>query len=267
MTGEVIVFLNIDWTDPTVLHYHLAEPSPEVLAHPDNSQYCTAVGQILAFTLMAVGSPGQRQERGQEERRTAIECLKTWTEDYEMILHSISISEWKAPLNSPAYNPRTYKAADRSPYLFLRKKNRTEIDPPDVSLANSEWDPEPSNDEPGAHMPDTPTPIQLKKREQGLGRRPRDDSGGSSVHHREYCTQKCLLGLVPKGLLDENCPNVALHRGHTGDVCHPVDHVEWLRLLREQLRRTLDDGVARTNKGGARGVCSESRCSHTATPS
>lgn len=58
-TGETIVFLKIDWTDPTVLYYHLAEPGPEVLAHPDNFRYCTAVGQVLAFSLMALGSPGR----------------------------------------------------------------------------------------------------------------------------------------------------------------------------------------------------------------
>ncbi|KAH8783446.1 hypothetical protein F5883DRAFT_637700 [Diaporthe sp. PMI_573] len=44
----------------------------------------------------------------------------------------------------------------------------------------------------------------------------------------------------------------------TGDrvamLVHPVDRPELLRLLREQLRRTLHDGVARIGKGGARGV-------------
>jgi serine/threonine protein kinase len=60
--------------------------------------------------------------------------------------------------------------------------------------------------------------------------------------------------LVEGGVLDEKCPNVALHRGRSGGFYHPVDHTEWLRLLGEQLKRTLDDGVVRIGKQGARGV-------------
>uniref|UniRef100_A0A4E9EIU0 Uncharacterized protein n=1 Tax=Gibberella zeae TaxID=5518 RepID=A0A4E9EIU0_GIBZA len=81
-TGEAIVFLNIDWDEPETLYYHLAGPGPEVLAHPNNIHTCTAVGQYLAFTLMALGPPGGRQEIGQEERLRATENLKTWPEDF-----------------------------------------------------------------------------------------------------------------------------------------------------------------------------------------
>ena len=80
-TGETIVFLKIDWTDPSILYYHLAEPGPEVLVHPDTFRYCTAVGQVLVFSLMALGPAGRRREHGQDERELAIRNLKTWTED------------------------------------------------------------------------------------------------------------------------------------------------------------------------------------------
>lgn len=43
-TGEAIVFLKVDWDEPETLYYHLAEPGPEVSAHPNNLQICTAVG-------------------------------------------------------------------------------------------------------------------------------------------------------------------------------------------------------------------------------
>ncbi|EXL89865.1 hypothetical protein NOF04DRAFT_10379 [Fusarium oxysporum II5] len=36
ITGEAIVFLNVNWNDPETLYYHLAEPGPEVTAHPNN---------------------------------------------------------------------------------------------------------------------------------------------------------------------------------------------------------------------------------------
>ncbi|EWZ77897.1 hypothetical protein FOWG_17739 [Fusarium oxysporum f. sp. lycopersici MN25] len=53
-TGEAIVFLRVEWDEPETLYYHLAEPGPEVSAHPNNIHICTAVGQYLAFTLMAL---------------------------------------------------------------------------------------------------------------------------------------------------------------------------------------------------------------------
>ncbi|KAM0587241.1 hypothetical protein ACHAP1_009218 [Verticillium nonalfalfae] len=42
-TGEAIVFLKVDWEEPETLYYHLAEPGPEVAAHPEHSHVCTAV--------------------------------------------------------------------------------------------------------------------------------------------------------------------------------------------------------------------------------
>ena len=261
-TGEAIVFLKIDWADPTTLHYHLAEPGPEVLAHPENFRHCTAVGQVLAFTLVALGSPGQRREHSQKERQSAMKRLKTWKMDPETVLQSIPMSERKAPPNSPGYRPRTYKSVDRSPYL-LRAKKRAARDHPEVGVTGSNRSPEPSDDESEIQMPDTPSPTRPRNRGQGGQRNQqgtrRDGGQGSSAGRaddrgRQYCTQKCLLGLVGGGLLDEKCPNVRLHRGRSGGVHHPVDHSKWLGLVREQLRQTLDDGVVRLWKEGARGV-------------
>ncbi|ELQ32294.1 hypothetical protein OOU_Y34scaffold01197g1 [Pyricularia oryzae Y34] len=59
-TGEAIVFLKIDWREPETLFYHLAEPNAEVLAHPDHFHLCTAVGQYLAFSLIARTSDSRR---------------------------------------------------------------------------------------------------------------------------------------------------------------------------------------------------------------
>ncbi|KAK3336941.1 hypothetical protein B0T19DRAFT_454504, partial [Cercophora scortea] len=259
-TGETIVFLKVDWANPGTLYYHLAEPAAEVLAHPANFRYCTAVGQLLAFSLMALGSPGETREHGQDERRSAIEGLKTWAVDYEAMLRSVSVDERKAPPSSPGYIPRTYTAVDRSPYpLRFGKKRAAEKDAPDVSVPRKDRSPEPSDDESEAQAPGTPSPTQ--PRSGGRGGQRGDHGEGSSSHPsgsgsqgRQYCTQKCFLGLVGGGLLDEKCPNVQLHRGRSSGARHRIDHSEWLLLLREQLERTLDDGVVRIWKQGARGV-------------
>ena len=41
----------------------------------------------------------------------------------------------------------------------------------------------------------------------------------------------------------------SLDRGH-----HPINHAEWIRLLREQLKQSLDDGITPLGEGGARSV-------------
>ncbi|RMJ00578.1 hypothetical protein CDV36_015870, partial [Fusarium kuroshium] len=123
-TGEAIVFLKIDWREPETLLYHLAEPDAEVSAHPNHSHLCTAVGQYLAFSLMALGPPGERRLRGQDERRQATEKLKTWMEDFETTLRSIPEDERHAPRSSPGYQPEAYEGVDRSPYLLRGKRRR-----------------------------------------------------------------------------------------------------------------------------------------------
>ncbi|KAG6176881.1 hypothetical protein E4U27_004739 [Claviceps purpurea] len=74
-----------------------------------------------------------------------------------------------------------------------------------------------------------------------------------------YCSQKCLLGLVRGEFLDPVCPNVTLHRqGEAGEAGHPkrhpVDHAEWLRLLREQFKKSIDVGITYEGVVGAVGA-------------
>ncbi|KAG6139348.1 hypothetical protein E4U12_007452 [Claviceps purpurea] len=76
-----------------------------------------------------------------------------------------------------------------------------------------------------------------------------------------YCSQKCLLGLVQGGPLDLECPNVGHHcRSDASEAGaglpkrHPVDHTEWLRLLQDQFKQSLDEGITYQSIVGARGA-------------
>lgn len=54
-TGEMTVFLNIDWSEPGTLLYHLAEPRAETIAHPAYSgSTCSAVGQYSKSYLITI---------------------------------------------------------------------------------------------------------------------------------------------------------------------------------------------------------------------
>ena len=53
-TGETFIFLRVPEDDPTVVLYHLAEPTSDVDGNPDAPLRNTAVSQVFAFTLLAL---------------------------------------------------------------------------------------------------------------------------------------------------------------------------------------------------------------------
>lgn len=277
-TGEAMVFLKIDWQEPETLLYHLADPDAEVSAHTDHFHLCTAVGQHLAFSLMALGRPGERQLHGQYERHQATQCLKTRVEDFETTLRSIPEEERSAPESSPGYEPEAYDGVDRSPYLFPRKRRQREEDEP--VKEQTQRDPrESSDDEPTRDFPDTPSPTEQRTPRGGSegeaiqgtqrGQRfpaqrsqgGRGGEGGSQKQDGPYCTQKCLLGLVNGGSLNPRYPDIAFHSnqpdGHRSNfhrpsytcIQHPIDHPTLLGLPWEQLEGTLDDGITPLRQG------------------
>lgn len=266
-TGEAMVFLKVDWTEPSTLYYYLAEPESEVAAHPYSFHSCTAVRQLLAFTLLALGQRRARRYHGQDERDRVKARLKTWTQDFETTLRSIPHEKQYAPPDSP-FKPTTYKDMDRSPYP--RRLNRVPMNyddscAPPVRIESS---PESSDDEAGPRrLPNTPSPAQRQtggqaqsprrsQRVQAQSSAASATQRSSAEHTSQYCTQKCLVGLVRGTPLDASCPNVGLHaRGQsTTRRRHPVSHAVWLQLLTQQLRRSLDEGVTPLDDGGARGV-------------
>ncbi|KAM3470546.1 hypothetical protein MY8738_009713 [Beauveria namnaoensis] len=180
-TGEAVVFLKVDWTDPGTLYYHLAEPAHEVMPHPNHFHICTAVGQYLAFTLLALGGPGERRGHGQDERDRARTGLKTWNEDFETTLRSIPASARSAPDSSSDYAPTTYGGVDRSPLVPRRKTRQYYRDHPDEHFTRHE-DREPSDDESMPRPPDTPTPL-----ERGVRQTTRRKSTCAPPHARERC--------------------------------------------------------------------------------
>ncbi|XP_044714482.1 uncharacterized protein HRG_11975 [Hirsutella rhossiliensis] len=180
-TGEATVFLKVDWAEPETLYYHLAEPGPEVLAHPEHMQSSSAVGQYLAFSLMALGRPGGRVEHGQDERDRATANLNSWA-------------------------PTTYEDFDRSPITRQgRRHRRGRIGDERNTIATRRDQSESSDDESGYRPPDTPSPSERSQRI--LARRPRQ--GTDEEVERRYCTQACLLDWFRRHL-DPCCPNAGV---------------------------------------------------------
>ncbi|KAK6854793.1 hypothetical protein PG995_009138 [Apiospora arundinis] len=190
--------------------------------------------------------------------------LKTWSEDVETILKTTPVDQRKAPSSSPAYEPDPYSDVDRSPCISRKRKPRK---PPGnvMRIGVPAHSPESSDDESTRRMQETPTPLEprrsgrIQAAQRALPNHTRKeghDAYRSRQQNDRYCTEECLRGLTlqTKTRLDENCPNVAAHR-HDGDgLHHRISHARFVTLLRDQLKRTLDDGIESLDKGGARGV-------------
>ncbi|KAG5920205.1 hypothetical protein E4U61_000157 [Claviceps capensis] len=126
--------------------------------------------------------------------------------------------------------------------------------------ASSSAMPEPAPEpHPEANNPQT----QSQPTEQNIEQKP-----PAEPQDQEYCTQKCLLGLIRRGFIDRKCPNAPLHTQNEDEdeapptqhanipKFHPVNHAEWLSLLQDQLTRSApaNEGITFQGIAGASGA-------------
>ena len=252
ITGEAIVFLWIREEEPNTLYYHLTEPKEEVDTGDGFQHSLTAVSQLLSLCLLSIRST----RRSQRWRNAAIADAQTWTVNWQEILRGMPEDEdMEAPPS--AYKARTYEI-ERSPYQLRYKRGQS-------SLTSCKPDPgshSDSDDSPGDadHQPDhlnTPSRKREPRASATEGEQRRRGAMGSSSSgskQRQYCTQRCLLGLARKSVLDQSCPNATLHcRGDNGQN-HLLNKQEFSDLVRLQLATSLDENVEELGKQGSRGA-------------
>ena len=248
-TGPAEVYLHVDEDDPQTVYYYLAEPGPDVgEAEEFGFRYpFTATARLLAFTLMAMHSP----QRSQAWRNEAAKSLCVWHEDFEDVLHQLTPEERHATPPSSVYKPPTYPVNFGSPCL-TRKRARAGGEVANLSFHSITSSSDGSFDEAFGKTPAPETPS----RPGGNSKRKRTSTQGTAAgtESRQYCTQKCLLGLKRQGSLDPDCPNVELHRRHIGDRLHNLDLQSFLRLLQLQLVDDMDHNCQPLGKQGARGA-------------
>ena len=280
--GEALVFLKIDWNEPTVLLYHLAQPSREVQVN-DDAIYSNAVCQMLAFTILAL----QSQQRENGERLAAMQRCKTWKVDFNDLVEKLSTVEdsttstgkkrRRAP-SSPEWLPSPIKKTRRGPRQQSDSESDSESEQEPQTKSDRVLRPNSRRDDPGSG-----SGGGMSSSGHGSGSGRGDDteqhSGTGPVSRsvavfssardttkrqpRPYCTPLCLLSLVHGRALDRKCPNATLHRRDEQSkagkraaslVKHPVSYTEWMSLLREQLSKGLEEGVVGLKKEGSCGV-------------
>ena len=246
-TGEAYVFLRVP-DDPRTVHYFLSVPKGDVGDSMGwtsdlggtNRLHLTAVAQMLAFTLRALQTP----PRSHKWRVDAASQLNTWGVMYEDVL--MTISEKDAP-SSEYRQPRHNEFLRMSPIRLQRMhipiSSPSCAPPQDQHVASDE------ESDPDTPSRRGPSPQRLPRAQVTSSNSPPRQSSNKG-QKGEYCTQKCLLGLIRGGLLDRSCPNVRDH----GENHHQIDQPTFLTRIRQQLSEDLDTDCNSVSLPGACGV-------------
>ena len=253
-TGEAFVFLHINWKDPTTLLYHVTVPTDE--ANDDGSDFPysqTAIGQVLGLCLMSFKSEQRDHARRQDAKKqlekhpvTSLETIVLQTPASERKLAAGKKRAQKSPL---------YKGGKKVPVTSEYSLRSKKCEPGDL----------PKNFDDEQDDPDGPNSLTRPSASSSGRRRGKSDdqrksegrnssNQASSSHgaQRQYCTQRCFLGIVRGSSLDKNCPNASLH-GRRGRK-HAVDQSKFLDLVQKQLTEDLDHNCDPLGLQGARGA-------------
>jgi hypothetical protein len=258
VTGEVFVFLHIRADEGTTLYYHVTVPSDDV--YDEDGKFLvsqTAISQVTSLCLMAFKSR-QRTIRWRENTK---EQLEKYAVDYNMILKNIPESERKktpqkkrGETSSEDYEGKKDLTFNRSPYE-MRPRRPAKCAPNDLQKPHHDRPDDPD----ASREPDRASASNRNKTKENTSGQEYDQSdsrqaGGSrtGVTKRQYCTQKCLLGIVRKSPLDENCPNISAHRRN--GIGHAIDRSEFLDAVQKQLAEDLDHDCEPLGLQGARGA-------------
>ncbi|KAG5996018.1 hypothetical protein E4U43_002929 [Claviceps pusilla] len=159
-------------------------------------------------------------------------------------------------------------------------ENSGNSDQDDEPEPDNEHDPDDDSksDDTGSCDPPSPCPRERRQDARGTGaqlhqrvtrksdmknRNPLGGQGRKTKNNRDfqYCTQRCLLGLLRGYTLDFKCPNFSLHNrqvtGQSDNISrgsHPVSYGVFLNMLHRQLEKDLDSGITSLDITGARGA-------------
>lgn len=249
-TGLAYVFAMIDYKDeqyseepsdePITLYYFLSDPIRDVEEHGRDLKY-SAVCQLAAFLIMVFDEVSREDPCVRARRKELAAPLNVWVSRGD----GLDVSE------PPQHQQRDEVGR-------LPKRPRPGYDGHDARQPNRRRSFSDDGYDPGAAAKldrDIRARAQSDWKEDN-NTRPASTSGTKKATESQYCTHKCLLGLITQDVLDENCPNIDLHRGAADvpDDRHPIDHATLLYGLREQLKKSLYQTLIPLGKEGAVGA-------------
>ncbi|KAK2748514.1 hypothetical protein FQN57_000647 [Myotisia sp. PD_48] len=251
--GLAYVLLYIQEDEPNILYYCLCEPSMDITSKDDPivQQSKTAIARVLSLCLMSCSS----SPRNHEWRHNAMNQLPRWETDLNYERAQISDTELRetppgseyvpsSSSGSPApddYSPFTKSGGSCAPTAMGR------LSEPDSSDSDSQRV-APRRKRNLSQLTSSPPTLRLSRQRPNPS-----NQGGHRQHTESFCTQRCLLGLQRGEFLDENCPNVARHRGDN-PTRHAITVTQLVYSLEKQLGRTLDSNCTPCGDRGAYGA-------------
>ncbi|KAL8910202.1 MAG: hypothetical protein Q9171_004500 [Xanthocarpia ochracea] len=245
-TGQAFVFLHIRQDDPTTLFYHLSIPSQETSDIPIEE---TAVGQVLGLALIAFKEAGPRSQAWRQNAMSNLPKHLMNSFD-DVLLQGVEASAEKpTPLASES-----------------KSKARRNLVSGDYHTPNTPRDD--FDDEDGSPLRRKAVASSCKhldgvsKHMENTSVSQRSPTLKSGQQQRDFCTQKCLLGITRRRPLDVNCPNIEAHRSWTisqyskpsFQQLHAITGAEFPELVRAQLAQDLDVNCKPMGIQGARGA-------------
>ncbi|KAK3371433.1 hypothetical protein B0T24DRAFT_629017 [Lasiosphaeria ovina] len=244
-TGRSLLLLYIDRNDPQTLYCHPCLPADDVGElsgdWTDRLSY-TAVAQLASFCLLSFQSEALRGPSLEAALSMAETTLQIWPEPYKDAAYpglepaeSSSTQSSSAPSSQatdgsefiPNAEPTGRKVGSRSSYKLASIFPQGDKDDED--------DKDDEEDYPKYDLSQS-RPANKRKNYPSSGSEDEDITIVDSAPTRQYCTQACLLGLKRQKDLDENCPNILLHRSD-GSSRHPVNADQFTDLVKQQLLR------------------------------
>lgn len=258
--GLALVLLRVPLEAPDTLLYFLCEPNMEVQDDLSYRQPTTAIARVLCLALMSC----QSHVRDNAWRKQAKSKLHTWATSFAVIRSQIPEIELRETPSGSEYTGSDYEPSSslQSPTPKARAQvesgcapTRNINQPPDSGSDSdsSQGAPEPRRKRNLSQVTSSP---QQSSRSGGFHHNPGDKS---RQHTMQFYTQKCLLGLQHNDILDQNCPNVALHtQGRSSK--HQITAPDFLRQLNQQLDTDIDQHCTPLNKCGSYGAFFKITC-------
>ncbi|KAL7892214.1 hypothetical protein HDV63DRAFT_273494 [Trichoderma sp. SZMC 28014] len=203
-TGEAFIFCCISRNDPSNIYCTTCVPQRDVQRDDHLRLHRTAAASVFALVVHAL-----REKPLPESWYDAVKNLDAWTMGYDDLLDKVRKID--APKSCPSSaQEHHWRGFDRSPLLAPHMRGRSER----------------NRSEEIRHWIDN-----VSGQDVADGDFFENGPKKPSVQDQPFCSHKCLLGLMHRTQMDENCPNYDYHT-----FGHP-DPEEFMSELNKQLTR------------------------------
>ncbi|KAK4172145.1 hypothetical protein QBC36DRAFT_197707, partial [Triangularia setosa] len=255
--GRCLLLLYVDRDDWQTLYCHPCLPADDV-GEPTNDWTDrlshTAVAQLVSFCLSSFQSEALEGQSLEAALSVAKATLKRWPEPYADVAHlGLEPAELSSAPSSQDTDISEFASKAKPTGRNVALRSRSSCKPAAVLPQGNEHDEHDEEDHSERGASRSRLAANMRKRGPSSGGEDEDVAMADPEPTRQYCTQACLLGLKRGKDLDENCPNVSLHR-FDGSSRHPVNAHRFTDMVEQQLLLSPYQGCRMVDFWGKKGA-------------